>query len=65
MEGNSGEWDSIIQKMRECGWTAHHEDPMVIGPDRAPRSVIRGPMGQEFPSWLDAVMACIEVASEA
>lgn len=44
--------DDLIHHMRLCGWDAIGE-------------VITGPQGQTFLSWMDAIKACIEVASEA
>lgn len=44
--------DYLIHHMRLCGWDAIGE-------------VITGPQGQVFSTWIDAIKACITVASEA
>jgi hypothetical protein len=44
--------DKIIQKMKDCGWV---EVDGVIENEN---------LLQSFPTWEDAICACIEVASD-
>lgn len=44
--------DALIEHMKACGWT--QEDGYVAHP-----------LGMQLPDWVEAICACIEVASEA
>jgi hypothetical protein len=51
-ESSTANWNACLERMRACGW------------EESSGRVRHADLGMTFPTWWEAVLACIEVASE-
>lgn len=56
-EEDAKAFDTLRTKMQECGWSEVHDGDVTYLKHQR--------LGMEQPSYVDAIAACIEVASEA
>lgn len=53
----AADFRTLQEKLVACGWQEVHDEDVTF--------IAHGALGMQQPSWVDAISACIEVASEA
>lgn len=53
----------LIEAMKRAGWAEAPGGGVWLNDDGSVRNIVH-PSGLAFPTWKDAILACIEVASE-